>query len=239
MPHSTKTIIDMLNKENHEKCLALPHEQIKHIVYGAEKLSFDENLISVRSIRSVLKDEGISAGENKQLGVAVKSLVQIIQKLNAQKKIDEENLLEAVLPLQVTEKFEQLAETYAASLKEVRFAAAEAIKEQNTKAFAQMNQSVGLAAAEYEERIKRLHIENDDLRKQVEEQSEAISSGNEERQQLTVTVQSLESEVDILKEQVSGKDKAEKEVERLLGRLDVYESFPKPTAPRRSSSTKK
>ncbi len=211
---------------------------VKHIddvSTAGEKADFLPSALSVRKLR----DQFGLKGSNNVITPIVKAMNEVVEELIEQKQQDDEEVQENALPLYLKAEFTKLEEANQAAFKAARKAVGQALMEQNNRFYAECNQKLGQASSDYEKRITKISDENKELRKQLDEYANEVSAIRCERQMLTDTIGKLKEENKSLKVQASAKEQAEKEVERLLGRLDVYESFPKPTAPHHASATKK
>jgi hypothetical protein len=212
------------------------HEKhIDDVACAGEKTNFLPSNLTVRKLR----DQFGLKGSNNVITPIVKAMNEVVEELIEQKQQDDEKVQENALPLYLKAEFVKLEVANLAAFKAARQAVGQALIEQNNRFYTESNQKLGQASSDYEKRITQISKENKDLRMQVEEYANEVSVIRCERQMLTDTIGQLAEENKSLREQASAKEQAEKEVERLLGRLDVYESFPKPTAHRLSSTTKK
>ncbi|WP_417796538.1 hypothetical protein [Terasakiella pusilla] len=239
MSHSKKEIFEMINSVNHEQNLSLSEDQVKRVIDGAEKHDFDPGKISVRSIALSLKEKGEIAGKNNKLSIAVKCLLEVLDVLNTQKKLKDEELLEAVVPEAVNDKIRQLEKAHAASLKQVRLETGKAYTELNNMFLARTNQSITDVRSEYEERIELLEVEKKSLQSENREQAEQIEAISKIQKKLSSSLNHLEKENADLRHSIAEKESLETVIERLRDRLDAYEKAAQPRTPRRSPISKK
>ncbi len=225
-------LLEKLFQRKGEGLLKASDNLLRDVADAVEKSEFNLDSITNRKLKS---EFGLKGGAN-ELAPIIKATKEIIDEENKQSAQEAEAHRENVLPLRLRHAFSELEETLSASIKLLRSATGVAIFDQQARSFAQMTENVVQVSTEYDTRINDVVSDNAALHKSIDEARSINATIKAENKKLTERVQQLENEAERLKTEVIGKEKVEREIERLLGRLEVYESFPKPTVPTPSTS---